>query len=109
MRASVDRRNGSSREVGAVGTVAVEEQNDGGLGRGGAGATVAAFGQGDDAGAGRSRYRWRVVATAAVSDDNIADDVTVKFGNDGRNGFCFVEGWDDGGHNRWVLGRSPLA
>jgi methyl-accepting chemotaxis protein len=112
-----DHRGDCGRIVGAV---AVHEDNNVGV-RGGlrarqAGKAVAASDR-DHLGAGAAGRIRRAVGAAAIGYDDAIDDTARQFGNDGRDGFRFIERRNDNDHtaghtagpwrHRYRLHRNP--
>ncbi len=101
MRAGADRRDQHVGEVGTIGAVAVEEQDDaatlaGGRHTGGTGAAIAAFGQRDDARPGRTRDRRGGVAAGAVGDDDLVHHSAWQCGDRAGDRLRLVQCGDDG-------------
>ena len=110
MRAVGDRCDQPAGEIGAVGTIAVEEHNDvaGGIGRcgaGSAGAAIATFGQRDHARAGGTGNVRRAVAAGAIGDDDLVHDIARQLSDDASDGGGFVQRGDDGATSRPRSGR----
>ena len=101
MRAGTDRRDQHVGQIGAVGAIAVEEQDDAApLARrrhaGGTGPAVAALGQCHDPRPGSLRDRRGTVAARAVGDDDLVHHVARQRSDRARDRLSLVEGRDDG-------------